>query len=66
MARQVSKGGNDQRADRLRNALRDNLARRKQGRPDSLDKGEAGETVRRKDRLEPRLIRREDPGPGKP
>ena len=42
----------EKRAQKLRQALRDNLKRRKAG-PDTAPQGEA--VVRREDRLEPRL-----------
>lgn len=64
MAKPTGNAGNNLRANRLRNALRDNLARRKENRPAASQSGEAGETARRKDRLVPRLAKREDTNGG--
>ncbi|MEZ5792393.1 MAG: hypothetical protein R3D34_16955 [Nitratireductor sp.] len=57
MAKQASKDGNQVRANRLRNALRENLARRKEIRHGEPENGEAAETRRRSDRLAPKLVR---------
>ncbi|MEZ5871654.1 MAG: hypothetical protein R3D32_07365 [Nitratireductor sp.] len=60
MARPTKNAGNNLRANRLRNALRDNLARRKENLPAASQTGEGGETARRRDRLVPKLARRND------